>query len=140
MNAIKLPDGYAPSVKEEYMSPFQLEYFKEKLISWKSELINDSKETIRHLQEENWKESDVNDRASVEVDAAIELKTRTRYRKLIDKIDAALKRIETNDYGYCEETGEEIGLERLEARPIATLCIEAQKKHENYERQHSDDE
>ncbi len=140
MNTIKLPDGYTPSVKEEYMSPFQLEYFKGKLISWKSELINDSKETIRHLQEENWKESDVNDRASVEVDAAIELKTRTRYRKLIDKIDAALKRIETNDYGYCEETGEEIGLERLEARPIATLCIEAQKKHENYERQHSDDE
>lgn len=140
MNQIKLPEGYTPSASEEYMCPNQLEYFRNRLLSWKTELLNDSTETIKHLQEENWKESDINDRASIEIDAAIELKTRNRYRKLIDKIDAAIQRIENNEYGYCEDTGEEIGIDRLQARPIATLCIEAQKKHENYEKQHSDDD
>ncbi len=140
MVIVKLPKGYQPSEAEVYMNPKQLEYFKSKLLEWKSDLLSDSQKTINHLKEENWHESDVNDRASIEIDTSLELKTRNRYRKLIDKIDAALGRIESDEYGYCEETGDEIGLKRLQARPIATLSIEAQKKHENYERQHSDDD
>lgn len=134
-----LPEDYKPSVGEEYMNPMQLLYFKKKLVDWKSELLQDSISTLEHLKEESWNEADINDRASVEAEASFELKTRNRYRKLIDKIDAALKRIEDDKYGYCEETGEEIGLKRLEARPIATLSIEAQERHENYERTHYDD-
>ena len=112
---------------------------KHKLLLWKNDLLTDSQETLKHLKEENWQEPDLNDRASVEMDTSLELKTRDRYRKLLDKIDAALERIDSEEYGYCDETGDEIGLKRLEARPIATLSIEAQQKHENYERQHSDD-
>ena len=122
------------------MNPLQLEYFKQKLLAWKGELLEESRETLHHLREENWNEPDLNDRASIETDTTIELRTRDRYRKLIDKIEEALKRIETGEYGYCEETGEEIGLKRLQARPIATLCIEAQERHENYEKQHTEDE
>jgi DnaK suppressor protein len=140
MPKIILPDGYKPSEKEEYMNPTQIEYFRQKLNAWRDELLEESRETLKHLQEENWNESDLNDRASVETEAATELRTRDRYRKLIDKIDQALKRIETEEYGYCEETGEEIGLKRLEARPVATLCIEAQERHENYEKQHIDED
>ncbi len=137
---IDLPDNYKPSDKEEYMCPQQLEYFKRKLLNWREELLNESMDTLNHLKEENWQEADFNDRASVEADASIELRTRNRYRKLIDKIDAALLRIENDTYGYCEETGDEIGIRRLEARPIATLSIEAQERHENYERTHIDED
>lgn len=136
---IELPEGYKPSPDEEYMSPQQLEYFRRKLLDWRSELLQESENTINHLKEENWQEPDINDRATLETDAALELRTRDRYRKLINKIDAALARIADGSYGYCEETGEEIGLARLEARPIATLTIEAQEKHERLERQHRDE-
>ena len=138
MPKIQLPEGYKPSESEEYMNPIQIEYFFQKLNLWKEELLNNSRETLTHLREENWNEPDLNDRATIETDTGIELRTRDRYRKLIDKIDDALKRIEIGEYGFCEETGEEIGLKRLEARPIATLCIEAQERHENYEKQHLD--
>lgn len=137
---INLPSHYKPSDKEQYMCPLQLEYFKQKLLSWKDELLCESQETLKHLKEENYQEPDMHDRAVIEIDTAVELKTRNRYKKLIQKIDEALERIENSEYGFCEETGEKIGLARLEARPIATLTIEAQEKHENYERQHSDDD
>lgn len=140
MTSIILPPNYKPSEKEEYMNPLQLEYFKQKLKAWKLELLSESNDTLEHLKAENWNEPDINDRATIEAEATIELRTRDRYRKLIEKIDDALKRIEDKSYGYCEETGEQIGLKRLEARPVATLCIEAQERHENYERQHSEEE
>ncbi len=138
MPKVILPEGYRPSNDEKYMNSKQLEYFKQKLVKWKNSLLEESRETLTHLKEENWNEPDLNDRASIESDTAIELRTRDRYRKLIDKIDEAIFRIEKNEYGYCEETGEPIGLKRLEARPVATLCIEAQERHENYEKQHID--
>lgn len=138
MPKIILLKGYKPSNDEEYMNPQQLEYFRQKLLEWKSSLLEESRETLTHLKEENWNEPDLNDRASIETDTAIELRTRDRYRKLLDKIEEALVRIEKNEYGYCEETGEPIGLKRLEARPVATLCIEAQERHESYEKQHID--
>lgn len=137
--AIELPKGYTPSAKEEYMSPMQLEYFRQKLLKWRAELLQESENTISHLKEENWQEPDINDRATLETDAALELRTRDRYRKLVNKIDSAMARIADGTYGYCDETGEEIGLSRLEARPIATLTIEAQEKHERLEKQHRDD-
>lgn len=137
--AIELPEGYTPSADEEYMSPMQLEYFRQKLLKWRAELLQESENTISHLKEENWQEPDINDRATLETDAALELRTRDRYRKLVNKIDAAMTRIADGTYGYCDETGEEIGLSRLEARPIATLTIEAQEKHERLEKQHRDD-
>lgn len=133
-----LPEGYIPSESEEYMNPKQLEYFKNKLLSWKDDLLSESSQTIKHLQQESWHEPDLTDRASVEMNAAFELRTRDRYRKLIDKIEAAIERIENSEYGFCEQTGEKIGLKRLEARPIATLCIDAQESHEHYEHQHSE--
>jgi DnaK suppressor protein len=140
MNNIELPSGYKPSDDETYMNPMHLEYFRRKLLSWKDELLGNSLETLKHLQEEKIQESDIHDRAAVEIDTSFELKTRDRYRKLIERIDSALGRIETSEYGFCAETGEEIGVNRLEARPTATLGIEAQERHESYERQHSDDE
>lgn len=135
-----LEDGYKPSKKEEYMNPKQLEYFRQKLLAWKEELLEESQETMEHLREENLNEPDINDRASIESETAFELRTRDRYRKLLDKIEHALERIHKGEYGYCEETGEPIGLARLEARPVATLCIEAQERHEKYERTHIDEE
>jgi DnaK suppressor protein len=136
---IELPEGYKPSADEEYMSPQQLEYFRQKLLKWRAELLQESENTISHLKEENWQEPDINDRASLETDAALELRTRDRYRKLVNKIDSAMSRISDGSYGYCDDTGDEIGLSRLEARPIATLTIEAQEKHERLEKQHRDD-
>lgn len=133
------PSLYRPNDREPYMCPDHLAYFKEKLMEWRLELLKDSVETIHHLQEETHNEPDVADRASTETDRAIELRTRDRERKLINKIDDALMRIADGSYGYCEETGEPIGLQRLEARPIATLCLEAQEKHEREERVHRDD-
>jgi len=140
MEKIVLPTGYKPSDNDSYMNPMHLEYFKRKLNFWKDELLGDSRETLKHLQEDHSQEPDLNDRAVVEIETSVELKTRDRYRKLIEKIDAALDRIELSEYGFCEETGEKIGINRLEVRPIATLTIEAQERHESYERQHSDDD
>jgi len=137
---VKLPAGYKPSLKEDYMNEMQLEYFKQKLLAWRQELLDESRETLEHLKEENWHEADIADRASIETEAGVELRTRNRYLKLISKIDAALRRIDTGDYGYCEETGDPIGIKRLEARPIATLSIEAQERHEKMEKQYSDDD
>ena len=136
---VTLPPNYKPSEKEEYMNPKQLEYFKLKLLGWKAQLMEEALQTVEHLKIENLHEPDINDRATVETETAFELRTRDRYRKLINKIDRALERIEKNEYGYCEETGEPIGLKRLEARPNATLCIEAQEKHEKFEKQHSEE-
>lgn len=139
MQKIILPEEYKPADTEEYMNSLQLQYFKEKLLRWKDSLLEESRGTLNHLKEENWNEPDLNDRASIETDTTIELRTRDRERKLLDKIEEALIRIEKNEYGYCEETGEPIGIKRLEARPVATLCIEAQERHENYEKHHTDD-
>jgi len=121
------------------MNPMQLEYFRQKLLRWRAELLQESNETLQHLQEESLSEPDIADRASLETDRALELRTRDRERKLISKIDDALKRIEDGTYGYCEDTAEPISLRRLEARPIATLSIEAQERHERMERTHRDD-
>ena len=136
---VDLPEDYRPSPDEEYMNAKQLEYFRRKLTAWRDELLEESEETVTHLKEENWQEPDVIDRASVEADASLELRTRNRYRKLISKIDQALQRIDEKDFGYCEETGEEIGLARLEARPIATMTVEAQERHEKLEKQRAED-
>lgn len=130
---------YRPSEKEAFMNDQQKEYFRRKLIEWKSDILKESKYTLEQLQEESLHLPDLADRASSETDKAIELRTRDRQRKLIAKIDAALRRIETGDYGYCEETGEPIGIRRLEARPIATLSLEAQERHERAEKVHRDD-
>lgn len=135
-----LPKGYKPTEKEEYMNPQQLEYFRQKLLAWREELLAESQETINNLKEENWREPDLSDRASLETEAAVELRTRNRYLKLIGKIDAALNRIEEGEYGYCEETGDPIGIKRLEARPVATMTIEAQERHERNEKQFIDEE
>lgn len=134
-----LPPEYRPTEDEEFMNPMQREYFRQKLLSWRSELLQESSETLRHLQEESLSEPDIADRASLETDRSLELRTRDRERKLIARIDDALQRIEEGTYGYCEETSEPISLRRLEARPIATLSIEAQERHERMERTHRDD-
>lgn len=136
----KLPKGYKPSEDEKYMNAKQLAYFKQKLQAWREELIAESQETINNLKEENWREPDLSDRASLETEAGVELRTRNRYLKLIGKIDSALRRIDDGEYGFCEETGEPIGLKRLEARPIATMTIEAQERHEKLEKQYIDEE
>jgi DnaK suppressor protein len=133
-----LPPDYRPTEKEPFMNPMQVEYFRQKLLRWRIELLEESNETLAHLQEESLSEPDIADRASLETDRALELRTRDRERKLIAKIDEALKRIEDGTYGYCEETAEPIALRRLEARPIATLSIEAQERHERMERTHRD--
>jgi DnaK suppressor protein len=135
-----LPKGYKPTEKEEYMNKQQLEYFRQKLVTWRDELLAESQETINNLKEENWREPDLSDRASLETEAAVELRTRNRYLKLIGKIDAALQRIADGEYGYCEETGDPIGIKRLEARPVATMTIEAQERHEKAEKQFIDEE
>jgi DnaK suppressor protein len=131
--------NYRPSEDEEFMNERQLEYFKLKLLNWKEEILRESRETVTHLQAETENHPDLADRASSETDRALELRTRDRQRKLIGKIDDALRRIEDGVYGFCEETGEPINLARLEARPIATLSLEAQERHERRERVHRDD-
>jgi DnaK suppressor protein len=135
---VVLKKGYKPKKKEPYMSPEQLEYFRQKLQTWREDLIEESRETISHLQQEVRDVGDEAERATRETENSLELRTRDRYRKLIRKIDKALNRIEEGEYGYCEETGEEIGLERLEARPIATLCLDAQERWELRQRQIGD--
>ena len=134
-----LPQDYRPTEDEEFMNPLQREYFRQKLLGWRSDLLQESSETLRHLQEESLSEPDIADRASLETDRSLELRTRDRERKLIARIDDALQRIEEGTYGYCEETSEPISLRRLEARPIATLSIEAQERHERMERTHRDE-
>jgi DnaK suppressor protein len=134
-----LPPDYRPTEDEPFMSDLQLEYFRQKLLRWRAELLQESTETLNHLQAESLHQPDLTDRASMETDRALELRTRDRERKLISKIDAALQRIEDGTYGFCEETNEPIGIRRLEARPIATLSLEAQERHERLERTHRDD-
>lgn len=133
------PLNYKPSENEPYMSKAQLDYFREKLLKWREDLQKESVETLHHMQEESLNEPDVNDRASSETDRSLELRTRDRERKLIFKINEALERIEEGTYGFCEETGVPIGIARLEARPIATLCLEAQELHERMEKTHREE-
>ena len=132
-------DEYRPSEDEPFMNDRQKEYFRKKLLSWKDEILKESKGTLNNLQEDDNHLPDIADRASSETEKALELRTRDRQRKVISKIDAALRRIETGEYGYCEETGEPISLRRLDARPIATMSLEAQERHERSERVHRDD-
>lgn len=131
---VRLPRNYRPTEKEKFMSARQKEYFRRKLLAWKKDIIKESAGTLETLQNESLKEPDIADRASSETDWSVELRARDRQRKLIAKIDAALKRIETGDYGYCEKSGEPISLKRLEARPIATLSLEEQERHEREEK------
>jgi len=131
--------GYRPNEKEPFMNERQRDYFRERLLAWREDILKEAKETLQHLQDENQNHPDLADRASSETDRAIELRARDRQRKVISKIDAALARIEDGTYGYCEETGEPIALKRLEARPIATLSVEAQERHERRERIYRDD-
>ena len=138
MSATELEE-YRPTEDEPFMNERQKEYFRRKLTQWKNDILRESRDTLEQLQEDNHNLPDLTDRASSESEKALELRTRDRQRKLIAKIDAALRRIETGDYGFCEETGEPIGIRRLEARPIATLSLEAQERHERSEKVHRDD-
>jgi len=131
--------NYRPTDKEPFMNERQRDYFRQRLLAWREDILKEAKETLQHLQDENQNHPDLADRASSETDRAIELRARDRQRKLIAKIDAALHRIDDGTYGYCEESGEPIGLKRLEARPIATLSVEAQERHERRERVYRDD-
>ena len=137
--AVKLENSYKPSVDEPFMNERQREYFKRKLLAWKEEILQESRETLATLQSDNENSPDIADRASSEADRSIELRSRDRQRKLISKIEAALSRIEDGVYGYCEETGEPISLKRLDARPIASLSIEAQERHERREKVYRND-
>jgi len=132
--SITLPQNYRPTDREPFMNTLQQEYFRQKLLKWRGELIEESNQTLQNMQEESLAQPDLADRATAETDRSLELRTRDRFRKLISKIESALKSIEEGTYGYCEETGEPIALKRLEARPIATLSVEAQERHERLER------
>ncbi len=136
---VVLPPDYVPSADEEYMNDLQVEYFRQKLLAWKKSLLNQSQDTLEDLRQGGLNQPDDIDRASLETDKALDLRTKDRARKLISKINDALKRIEDGTYGYCEETGEPIGLDRLEARPVATLSIEAQERHERMEKTYDDE-
>ncbi|MEP9378130.1 RNA polymerase-binding protein DksA [Aquabacter sp. CN5-332] len=137
--SIQIDEDYRPREDEAFMNDRQREYFRVKLLNWKDDILKEARETLQHLQDENQNHPDLADRASSETDRSIELRARDRQRKLIAKIDAALQRIEDGSYGYCEDTGEPISLKRLEARPIATLSVEAQERHERRERVYRDD-
>ncbi|MBU2890654.1 RNA polymerase-binding protein DksA [Celeribacter halophilus] len=134
-----LDENYRPAEDEPFMNERQLEYFRRKLLAWRAELLDESRHTIEGLQDGTRNIPDISDRASEETDRALELRTRDRQRKLVTKIDAALRRIEEGEYGYCEVTGEPISLKRLDARPIATMTLEAQERHERREKVHRDD-
>ncbi|HEY2032318.1 MAG TPA: RNA polymerase-binding protein DksA [Rhizomicrobium sp.] len=136
---VELPSAYKPSDNEPFMNERQREYFRRKLLTWKDDILRESRETIQNLQAETTPFADLADRASTEAERQLELRTRDRQRKLIAKIDAALRRLEDGSYGFCEETGEPIALKRLDARPIATLSIEAQERHERREKVYKDD-
>ena len=137
--SVELADDYRPSEDEEFMNAQQLAYFRRLLENWKADILDGAKQTITNLQDESGSLPDIVDRASAESDKALELRTRDRQRKLVAKIDAALRRIDENEYGYCEVTGEPISLKRLDARPIATMSLEAQERHERREKVHRDD-
>ena len=137
--SIVLPPDYKPSADEEYMNDMQLEYFRQKLENWKKSIVSQSVDTLADLRQGGLNQPDEIDRASMETDKSLDLRTKDRIRKLISKIDAALDRIEDGTYGYCEETGEPIGLDRLEARPVATLSIEAQERHERMEKTYDEE-
>jgi DnaK suppressor protein len=138
-SAVELPQDYRPSPDEEFMNPRQLEYFRQRLLDWKKQILSEAEGTLAVLQNEPLREPDLNDRASSETDWSIELRTRDRQRKLISKIESAMRRIDDGEYGYCEVTGEPISLGRLEARPIATMTVEAQERHERNEKISRDD-
>lgn len=139
-SSASVPPDYKPTEKEKYMNPVMLEYFRQKLLKQKTDLLKESSETLTTMQSEGgMQEPDLADRATAETDLGVELRTRDRYRKLLSKIDSALRRIEEGEYGFCEETGEPIGIARLEARPVATLSIEAQERHERVEKTQRDD-
>jgi DnaK suppressor protein len=138
-SVMKVEDDYRPSDDEPFMNERQLDYFRKKLLAWKDDILKESRETLGNLKVETENHPDLVDRASSETDRALELRTRDRQRKLIAKIDEALRRIEDGTYGFCEETGEPIGLPRLDARPTAVLSLEAQERHERRERVHRDD-
>ena len=131
-----LPPGYRPSADEPFMNPIMVEYFRQRLLGWRADLVSESTETLQYLQESGETEPDIADRASIETDRSLQLRTRDRARKLIAKIEEALQRVDDGTYGYCEETNEPISIARLEARPIATLSVEAQERHERMERTH----
>ncbi|MFA7637955.1 MAG: RNA polymerase-binding protein DksA [Parvibaculum sp.] len=137
--AVRLPKGYMPTDDEPFMNKRQKEYFRRKLEKWKEDILRENRETLQHLQDDSVQHPDIADRASSETERSLELRTRDRQRKLIAKIDAAIRRIDEGTYGYCEETGEPISLKRLDARPIATLSIEAQERHERREKVYRDD-
>lgn len=136
---IFLPEDYRPAEDEPFMNERQLEYFRRKLLNWKAEMLSDSRDTISGMKDQTRNIPDIADRASEETDRALELRTRDRQRKLVAKIDAALRRIDEGEYGYCEMTGDPISLKRLDARPIATMSLEAQERHERREKVHRDD-
>lgn len=138
-STVILPPDYKPSKDEEYMNELQVEYFRRKLLNWKKSLVNQSEDTLEDLRQGGLNQPDDIDRASLETDKALDLRTKDRARKLISKIDDALGRIENGTYGFCEETGEPIGIDRLEARPVATLSIEAQERHERMEKTYDDE-
>lgn len=131
---VKLPKGYKPTDEEKFMSPKMQEYFRQKLLAWKADIIDQTRDTVEYLQGENVSHPDPADTASANADRQLELRTRDRLRKLVNKVDKALRRIENNTYGYCEETGDPIRVARLDARPIATLSLEAQEMHEREEK------
>lgn len=139
LSQVVLPPGYRPSRDEPYMCPMQLKYFQNKLMTWRDELLLESQETLDHLRSEIRDVGDDAERASRESENILELRTRDRYRKLLRKIDSALRRIDDGSYGYCEETGDDIGIERLDVRPIATLTVDAQERREHYEKQFRED-
>jgi DnaK suppressor protein len=140
VTAVTIPSNYKPTEKEKYMNPVMLEYFRQKLLTWKAEIVKEADTMLHELKDEGgMQEPDIADRASVETEVALEMRARDRQRKLIGKIDEALDRINRGEYGYCEETGEPIGVRRLEARPVATLSVEAQELHERMERTHRDE-
>jgi DnaK suppressor protein len=137
--AVRVSKNYRPSEKEPFMNARQLEYFRRKLLGWREEVMSESDQTLHNLKQGSLPEADIADRASTETERTVELRTRDRQRKLVSKIDVALERIDNKSYGYCEVTNEPIGLNRLEARPIATMSVEAQERHEQMERVHRDD-
>lgn len=138
MSSTLLPPDYIPSDDDEFMNPLMTEFFRQRLLEWRNELLRESDQTLVNMQTTSMQEPDIGDRASLESERALELRTRDRERKLISKIDDALRRIETGEYGYCEDSGEPINIRRLIARPIATLSVEAQERHEHMEKTHRD--
>ncbi|MAQ56463.1 MAG: RNA polymerase-binding protein DksA [Rhodospirillales bacterium] len=138
MSTTLLPPDYVPSDEDDFMNPLMTEFFRQRLIEWRNELVRESDQTLINIQTTNNQEPDISDRASLESNRALELRTRDRGRKLISKIDAALRRIDDGEYGYCEVTGDTIDIRRLIARPIATLSVEAQERHERMEKTHRD--